>query len=503
MSYIRWFSGLVVLLIFGLGAWSAQAQEDSCAFDVSSVIQRVTEECANMEANTVCYGNRDVTATPRVNTIDFQFDTPGQRVALPRIQSLVVDATGSTAEEWGVAQMRLQVGSETGLQDVTMLLFGRFDVDNAVAPVTEVQLQVRSRQVQLYGTPNPTPDAIPLATVDAGSLLRAIGRLEDSSWIRVETLDTRIIGWLDNSSAASYTYVNEGDSIGILPVQEADDPYYGAMQAFYFQNGESDLGCETVTSDGLLIQTSEGQARISLLINEVSVELTSIQNEGLQESGTALVQANAESETGMQIDVVGGEARVETDDGVQDVGSGQRSSIPLQVDINELGDTIFRPNGAPAEASDIESLEDADFSTVIDAFTAQGTGDGNGGDGVSVDVPAGGGGGNNTSNNTGSTTTGNGGGLDVTINTNNGNEGSGNNGSGGTNGDTQVDTSNPFENPNPDLVTSDNNEDVSERQELNFPVEAIAITVVAISAVIGFFVLVVSIWNSLRTHTDD
>ncbi|MEO1165810.1 MAG: hypothetical protein AAFV98_18640 [Chloroflexota bacterium] len=500
MFNLRWLFLLTTLFVYGV--WSTQAQ-GTCNFDVQRVIQQVTEECDGMEANTVCYGNRDVTATPRIDTVDFVFDTPGDRVALPRLSSLVVDATGATAEEWGVAQMRLQVGSETGLQDVTMLLFGRFDVANAQTQfTTEFDLQIRNFTVDLYASPNTLET--PINTVEAGTVVRALGRLDDSTWIRVETPE-RIIGWMENNQAG-YTLVDDGDSIGLLPVQAADEPYYGAMQAFYFSNGESDIGCETVASDGLLINTAEGQARISLLINEVSFELTGIQEGGLSESGSAFIQADPTDEEGMQVSVINGEATVETDDGSRTVASGERSSVPLTVSLDSLGNTIFRPSGAPSETTP-RDLDDVDVGAVVDVWTSlsgQGGTSGNG-DGGTVTLPTG-----DNSANTGNTgNTGNsgstGGQIDLSVNTGNGGN-SGNGGNGGNNssssgngGSSDVDTSNPFQNPDnvPLLPTSAPGDGQSDQV---YTIEAITIIVVAIAAVIGLVVLAVSIWNTRRSR---
>ena len=172
--------------------------------------------------------------------------------------------------------MRLLVGSNEGVQDITMLLFGEFDVENAVedTPTLDFMVQISSKRVYL----NPDATSAVVEDVTSGSILTGIARLVDTTWIQVENPETRRVGWIENSGV---TIVEESLSTGILPIRDDRTPYFGAMQAFYFQNGQTDIGCDTVESDGLLIQTPEGQARISLLINEVSIELTG----GFNESG--------------------------------------------------------------------------------------------------------------------------------------------------------------------------------------------------------------------------
>lgn len=493
MTRIRLFISITFLFMFSV--WSVHAQGE-CAFDISSVINRVTEECADIAENEVCYGNRDVNATPRINTIDFVFENPGDRADLYNIQSLVVDAVNTTADTWGVAQMRLQIGSETGLQDVNLLLFGRFDIENAVPDTDDVELQVRSFQKILHREPN--ADAETLHTVQAGALLTGVGRLEDSTWLRVEDPVTRVVGWVEN---VGINLVDESRSLGLLPVQEGSSPYYGAMQAFYFENGTSDIGCDSLESDGLIIQTPEGEARISLLINEVSIELTGGErvDEEDEGGGTAFVQANPQSADGMSVNVVNGSATVETAEGMQTVESGQQSTIPISVDL--------RPSGEPREPVEVE-LSNINIQpflpTVRNPFVGNNTNNNNSGSGdggsVTIDIP--------NNNNSGSSGNGSGDGNTTGVNvvgnttgdssgngsgTNTGNSSS----TGSSTGNTTVDTSNPFE-TNPDLPSSvDEATGVVqpppvEEEPIEFITQGniIALSIAMISAVILIFFIV-------------
>ncbi|MGJ3239195.1 MAG: hypothetical protein ACFE0Q_10860 [Anaerolineae bacterium] len=331
MNKLGTFLYATLLLIFSV--WSTQAQ-NACDIDVDRIIQRVTDACTNIGENEVCYGNRNVNAVPRINTIDFVFDAPGDRVGLSNIRSLVVDAIDTSEDNWGVAQMRLLLGSESGARDINMLLFGDFEIENAVSATSQLELRVITMQMAIYR--EPLLSSAEIDRVPSNTILTAVARLEDNSWIRVENPQTRVIGWIENNG---FVLSDEALSLGILPIQDASTPYFGAMQAFYFENGQSNIGCDTVESDGLLIQTPEGTARVSLLINEVSIELLGGRNEaGENEGGTALIQANPLS--GMSVNVVQGQATVTTEEGEQVIERGQQSSIPISVDL--------RPSGAPS-----------------------------------------------------------------------------------------------------------------------------------------------------------
>ena len=331
MRMFKKFIPLLYLLIFAI--WSTQAQQQ-CALDVEEIIARVSSECADIDSNQVCYGNHDVRATARDNARFFRFTQPGDLVNLSSIQSLIVESVNVAENTWGVAQMNLLVGSDAGLQDVSMLLFGEFDIRNAVSNSDSIDLEVIVRQKTLHTLPDSQSEV--LDTVGLNARLLGLARLEDSSWIRVENPETRVVGWVE---AGGIEEVDESRSIGILSVHLPEQPYFGAMQAFYFRNGTSDIGCDTVESDGLIIQTPEGQARVTLLINEVSIELVGGRNNaGENESGRAFIQANPLNPQGMSVNVLRGTASVESGGTVTTVESGQQTSIPISVDLVARGE---------------------------------------------------------------------------------------------------------------------------------------------------------------------
>jgi hypothetical protein len=105
------------------------------------------------------------------------------------------------------------------------------------------------------------------------------------------------------------------------------------MQAFTYDSGTSP-NCGDTVADGLLIQTPQGVARVSFLINEVAIELTSS-----ADGASAFVQANPDGGT-MNINVLGGTAYVNANGSTQQVDAGTQTSIPITVDL--------QPNGSPS-----------------------------------------------------------------------------------------------------------------------------------------------------------
>jgi hypothetical protein len=320
----------VFLLVFLTGTTlSVFAQEDDCALDEQLVLQAVENVCANLGANEVCYGNFQVNAIPRDPSAELLFANPGDSTNLSNLRSLYLSSLNPTTSTWGIAQIRLLLTAPEGLQDVSMLLFGDVTIENASDAGMLFDVSVRTVAADILNTAD--PNALVLETVDQGVILAAVGRTTDLFWLRVQNRVTGNTGWI---ATELVRVVDPANDLNSLPVQGADTPFYGPMQAFYFSNGAGS-DCANVATDGLLIQTPEGMARVSLLINEVSIELNA-SPEG--EGATAFIQANPEEETGMSISVLTGEATVQSGDSQpQVVTSGMQTTIPLQLDLSPVG----------------------------------------------------------------------------------------------------------------------------------------------------------------------
>jgi|GEM_PF-2941532 len=454
MTHIRSIISSLFLLIFSVSIIHGQ---QNCDFDMDSVIERVTNVCSDVAPNEVCYGNRDVTAFPRLN-VNFNFTQPGDTAPLTNIQSLVVDAFNATEDTWGVAQMRLEVGSETGTQDVTMLLFGTFEIANAVARADEVNVVTRSTIVNVYSEPDESSEL--MGDVASGITLVAVARSEDSTWLRIRTNDIGgFVGWILASSVG--VAQDETDTIDELEVHQADTPYFGAMQAFYFQSGDSNIGCDSLQSDGLLIQTPEGEARISLLINEVSIELLSSSSGSEDGTGTAIIQANPNSENGMSINVIEGEATIQTDQGEQTIQEGQQSTIPITVnlDVNGRLSEIF-PSGEASEPTDFD-FSDLDLSPLLGAVNDSDSGDDDESPTMTVTAPPDDGGGddddNNNSDDDGSSSSSSSGGFSIRPSPTDSSGGSGSSSSGNSSSGNDTGSSSSGNGPGIGIGDSENN----------------------------------------------
>lgn len=408
---------LLIVIIFFTGIVVSHAQED-CGINNTVVIEEVERECRNVGANEVCYGNNEVRAVPRAGVTGLDFTNPGDRSSVSNILSLNLSALNTGTSTWGVAQMRLLVSQASGTQDVTMLLFGDVELENAVEETDGIDVVVRRESATIYN--QDSADSLQLATVTNGTTLTALGRRDNNVWVRVRVPETGAIGWV---LAGFIRPRNTTQGLDSLPTQSGDTPYYGAMQAFSFISGNS-TDCTGAVADGLLIQTPEGEARVSLLINEVSIELTSASS-----GASAFVQANPEQD-GMSINVLDGTAYVETSQGSQRVDAGMQTNIPLSVDLSPLSAPSFPQTFDTAQIHSIPLLpvvRDPNRPSVPEANPLpQGSGSN-----PSVTI-GGSGGGSNTQSGSGNTTNNSDGGQVQSSNSNTG--GNTNTGSGSTGG---------------------------------------------------------------------
>lgn len=108
-----------------------------------------------------------------------------------------------------------------------------------------------------------------------------------------------------------------------------ENAQFAPMQAFTFVSGANDRPCEEAPDSGIIIQTPAGQGEITLLINEVTIDLGS----------TAYLQAEPGAE--MAINVVEGQAQVTVDGQGIVVPAGSRARVPL----NEEGTASGQPQG--------------------------------------------------------------------------------------------------------------------------------------------------------------
>jgi hypothetical protein len=291
MKY-RLLTYIIFLLQFGILA-SSQAAE--CPVEIDVALSTANEICIGTGRNQVCYGNNDVNLM-LYGDVEIEFDAPGDIAEINNIRTLSLSALDVENGQWGIAVMHLLANLDPSQsEDVTVLLFGDVEIEDA-SDHSEIQAVAANNYSNLRRLPNSSSPV--MDSVATGDVIHVTGRLEDNSWVRVVNPKTNIIGWMFASLLDDIDF----DSLGIVATSE---PYFAPMQAFYFQSGTDAVDCASVPRDGIIVQTPEGLRRVTLWVNEVTIEFLP----GI--GSTASLQS--EEDGTMSINVLEGSAYVSTE----------------------------------------------------------------------------------------------------------------------------------------------------------------------------------------------
>lgn len=305
------------------------AVNEMCTGIVQEALKTTEEVCDDTSTNQACYGHAMLEAQAQPGYDTFQFAEPGDKIDVSILRSLRLSPMDVTTGLWGVATMQVQPNLpriEPG-QNVTFLLFGDVEIENGVMPTTYVPLVVEAR-MNVNIRRDPSLDAFVMGTLSPGERVQARGRLEDNSWLYIEYGDGET-GWV-----FAPTMRFERDGMEALNVLEPWSANFNPMQAFYVQTGDSGITCAEMPESGMLIQTPDGVAEVSLWINEVKVRLGS----------TAFIRARRDGE--MRITMLEGHSRVEAM-GVE-VTAVAGTELTIQMNSN------LEPAAPPQPAAPIE-----------------------------------------------------------------------------------------------------------------------------------------------------
>lgn len=320
---MRLFRPLSLLLVFALlplvparSPARTAAQPDECPQIVRQALASTETLCLQTGRNQACYGHLVLEASPQPNITQLNFDSEGDLADVDKIQTLRLSMMDELAGTWGIGLMRLQANVPG--KDITLVFFGDVEFDNMVTiestqdVVVEATDMVNVRQ-------SPSLGGRVIAGLAPGETVIANGRLADGSWVRVSLPDGAGIGWVAGWLLA------DSDTLDDLTVVEQSLARFGPMQAFYFRSGKTDAACSEAPNSGFLVQTPEGIAEVTLLINEVDIQLGST------------VYFQAQPGGAMTIRVIEGSARVSAFGTTYTAYAGYEITVPLSEGLSPAG----------------------------------------------------------------------------------------------------------------------------------------------------------------------
>jgi hypothetical protein len=284
----------------------------------------VHQNCNQMSHNQACYGHDLLVADARPGANPFTFVTEGDIEDLAKLHSLRLSGLDENAGTWGVAVMQLRASLPASRPEhVTLLAFGDVQIQNAVLPVTQTDIQIETRQY-VNVRQLPSINARVVGALAPGQTATVVERLNDSTWLRVLLPEIEQTGWVMANLVSSTGDLNS------LNVSAGNTSYFQEpMQAFYFSSGATDsTSFSQLPEDGLIIQTPQGVGEVQFLINEINIQLGS----------TVFFQAQPGNH--MIISTLEGHADVQALGIGQTVLAGTQVVIPLNADL--------RPSGPPS-----------------------------------------------------------------------------------------------------------------------------------------------------------
>src|SRR5258708_18321 len=188
-------------------AATAAASSAACPDFIKAALDQTSKGCASTGRNQVCYGNTLIKAVPQTSISDLAFDQPGQMVPLTSVQEMQLSSLDPTTNLWGIAVVKVQaIRPDPAVgQNVTILLFGDVDLQNAVKSPGPTLGVTTTAKTPLYQKPSKTASFV--GRLAANATAQADGRLKDGSWLRVQTSSTTpnitLTGWIPASMVSS------------------------------------------------------------------------------------------------------------------------------------------------------------------------------------------------------------------------------------------------------------------------------------------------------------
>jgi hypothetical protein len=320
-------------------------EADQCPILVEQALQVSQDSCNDTSLNQACYGYIQVDAELR--DAETEFVVAGDTTDVVNIQSLQLSPMDTRSGQWGVMIMSVEAnvteGDITETSDVQVVLYGDTQVEaaaNFVEVTATAEANIRRQ---------PRTNAEVLDTLTVGEQRIANARLEDNSWIRIRLAgEDTPVGWISTEFLEAATDISILPSFTAAQAEEAPTDIgatYGPMQAVIIETGVDAAPCSAAPNNGILIQTPEGAASVTLWMDEVVIQM----------DGTGIVSAEADGT--MTVGVIEGSAQVSANGGTSTVVAGQATDIELDENLS--------PSTAPSAPRPLTSDETNGLPTVL------------------------------------------------------------------------------------------------------------------------------------------
>ena len=219
----RYFAPFVLLTCVCLG--SVSAQDARCRAAVEEALASIAQNCANLEANSLCHAHPLVEASFADDAPGADLGAPSQRARITGLSSVRTSALDLETGRWGIAILNLGAMYPRTLEGpgIIVMLAGAAEITNeidadAVPQISEPLSTATLVETTLFKNPGILPRPLGTAAVDEILLVDATD--ESRAWLRVVNDGT--VAWVERENVAR---LNAMDSL----------PVIGTGAAFPFQ----------------------------------------------------------------------------------------------------------------------------------------------------------------------------------------------------------------------------------------------------------------------------
>jgi hypothetical protein len=271
---------IIFLFFLFITSGSVLAQSVDCAAITQQAIESTRKVCANLDHNQACYGNPKIDIKSRAN-VRLAFTKPGDVVPIASLETITTSPLDTDAKSWGLALLNIRADLLDG--NLTALAFGQASIgngSNASNDFVALEITVTEPKGAILRS-EPKADTMVVRNIYSGDRLQAIGRVSDSSWIRIAD------GWI------SKDVIRSSSDLSVLQVLQPDSQIsdvYAPMQTFNMHTGLDDSPCPGAPDSGLIIQVPSS-ASTNLEVNGALLNI----------AGTLLLQTTSDSKTVLSI----------------------------------------------------------------------------------------------------------------------------------------------------------------------------------------------------------
>lgn len=260
----------IKLLLFVLLSISLTGAQESCEALFNDALIQMGDSCDTMGRNEACYGFQQVKAAFLSPSRANSFANPGDTASVSDMVAISTSRFNANTGEWGIAVMNLQANLPNTLpgQNVTFILLGDVEVENAVPPAMAfqgndgIEVVVNVQAVNLRSGPSDNYTVVGGAVEQ--DILIADGLSQNGEWLRV--IHNNHPAWISRSVLAENPATNR------LPI--ISDALRTPMQSFYLRTGLGQAGCEEAPENILFVQGPD-EITINLTVNGANITLGS------------------------------------------------------------------------------------------------------------------------------------------------------------------------------------------------------------------------------------